>query len=232
MPPPWHSLTASIASLRGGSRRPISPSRTRVLGRSAGPRRPALTPGFSSHASASTRSPWAASRSDACTKCALSSDAAWPFVCWRSQCSRMTSGAFYKQYPVAEGRLVQRRHEFVFRLERDGINPRRGRLLGSAIHTELAREGIERSLGGIAFYFPRPSLLEQLGIVAKHRDAAHKREYKIVARWFPVSPHFAFRRIALAGDLIRGLGSDGRHHHHLHQSECAGFVGADPRYRT
>src|SRR5262249_3289610 len=140
--------------------------------------------------------------------------------------------AFYKQYLVARGRLVERRHEFVFRLERDGVSPRRGRLLGSAIHAELAREGIERSLGGIAFSFPRPFLLEQLGVVAKHRDATHKREYRIDARWLSVFPNFAFGRIAVAADLIRGLGGDGRHHHHLHQSECTGFVGADPRYRA
>ena len=53
-----------------------------------------LTPGLSSHASASTRSPCAASLSDAAMKLARSIGACRPSrVCWRSHRSRMTSGA-------------------------------------------------------------------------------------------------------------------------------------------
>jgi len=52
----------------GDRERPMRPSRTRFFGRSVAVRLPDLTAGFSSHASASTRSPWPASLSDALMK--------------------------------------------------------------------------------------------------------------------------------------------------------------------
>ena len=156
MPPPWHSFTASIASLRGGSSRPIRPSRTRFFGRSAGPRLPALTPGFSSHAKASTRSPCAASLSDACMKCSRSSGAGWPPpVCCRSQCSRMTSGApLTRSISLPPASLCSVAMKLVLRLERDGVDPRIRGLLGLPVHPELGRERVERPLGRIALDLP------------------------------------------------------------------------------
>src|SRR5271157_4500207 len=83
MPPPWHSFTASIASLRGGSMRPTRPSRTRFFGRSSGFRPPASRPGSGSHARPSTRSPCAASRSPSRAKRSRSSGAGPLAVCCR-----------------------------------------------------------------------------------------------------------------------------------------------------
>jgi hypothetical protein len=75
-------------------------------------------------------------------------------------------------------------------------------------------------------------LLKELGVVAEHGDAAHEGEYGVLICGLSVLLDLALRRITVASDLIRGLGGDGRHHHHLHQSKSARFVRADPRYRT
>ncbi len=180
MPPPWHSFTASIASLRGGSIRPTRPSSTSVFGRSAGPRLPAVTPGFSSQASASTRSPCAASLSDSATKRSRSSGAVGPSAdCWRSQCSRITSGApLTRSISLPSADLMQCRHELMFGFERDGVDARAGRLLGRPVHAELGRERIERPLGRVALHFPGASVLKQFRVVAEHRDPPHQREHR------------------------------------------------------
>src|SRR6516225_4048097 len=102
----------------------------------------------------------------------------------------------------------------------------------SAIQAELAREWIECSLGGITLNLPRPFLLEELGVVAKCGDAAHEREHRVLACRLSVFLDLAVGRIAVAGNLICGLGGDGRHHHHFHQSKRPGLVRADPRYRS
>ncbi len=86
--------------------------------------------------------------------------------------------AFDQQNLFAVGRLVQRRHELVLRLERNGVDPRVSGLLGLPIHPELGRERIERPLGRIAFHLPDAFFLEQLRVVAEHGDAPHEREHR------------------------------------------------------
>ena len=234
MPPSWHSCTASIASLRGGSSRPIRPSRTRFLGRSAGPRLPAFTSGSSSHASASTRSPWPASRSAVCMKRSRSSGTASPdAVCWRSQCAMMTSGA-----PLTNRISLPsaRRCSVAMNLcsDSNGMASMRGRDCGLrlAVHAELGRERVERALGRIALDLPDAVRLEELGVVAEHRDAADQLEHRVLARGLAVLLDLALGRVAVAADLVLGLGRGGRHDHHLHQGQGAGLVGADARHRT
>ena len=63
-------------------------------------------------------------------------------------------------------------------------------------------------------------------------DASHELENGVLRRGLPVFLDLALGRIAVAGDLIRRLGGHGRHHHHLHQRQRAGLVGADARYRA
>ena len=77
---------------------------------------------------------------------------------------------------LAVRRTVQRRHELVLGLERDGVDARRGRCLGGAVHAELGREGIERALGRVALDLPFPLVLKELGVVAQHRHASHQRQ--------------------------------------------------------
>src|SRR5262249_44594186 len=62
--------------------------------------------------------------------------------------------------------LVERRHELVLRLERDGLDARKRSLLSLPVHAELGRERIERALGRVAFHLPGAILLEQLCVVA------------------------------------------------------------------
>src|SRR5215467_390358 len=114
-------------------------------------------------------------------------------------------GALDQKSFLARSGLVERCHEFVFRFEWDGIDPWPHRLLGSSIHAELARKRIKCSLGGITFHFPSSFLLEELGVVAKHRNAAHEREHRVLAGGLPVLLDLALGRIAVAGDLICGL---------------------------
>ena len=59
----------------------------------------------------------------------------------------------------------------------NGIASMRGYalLLGLPLHPELVRERVERALGRIALDLPDAVLLEQLGVVAEHRDAAEQR---------------------------------------------------------
>jgi hypothetical protein len=59
-------------------------------------------------------------------------------------------------------------------------------------------------------------LLEELGVVAEHGNATHEREHRVLARGLSLPLDLPLRRIDVAGDLIRGLGGDGRHHQHLH----------------
>ena len=54
----------------------------------------------------------------------------------------------------------------------------------------------------IAFYLPRPVLLEQLGVVAQQADPSHKREHRFVACGRSVLFDLPGRRIAIAGDLV------------------------------
>ena len=126
---------------------------------------------------------------------------------------------------------MERRHELVLRFERDGVDPRRCSLLGLPVHAELGRERIERPLGRIAFHFPGAILLEQLRVVAEHGDAPHEVEHRFLARGLSVLLDLALRRIAVTGDLVRRLGGDGGDHHHFHERQRAGLVGADARYR-
>ena len=234
MPPPWHSFTASIASLRGGSSSPIRPSRTRFFGRSAAvetagldarilePRQPQHALALAGelvrrlHEMVAIERRW------------LSVRGLLPVAVLEDDLRR----ALDEQDLLAVGRLVQRRHELVLRFERDGVDPRVRGLLGLPVHPELGRERIERALGRIALHLPDAFLLEQLRVVAEHRDAPHELEHRVLARRLPVLLDLALRRVAVAGDLIRRLGGDGRDHHHFHERQRAGLVGADARYRA
>src|SRR5262249_30140964 len=60
--------------------------------------------------------------------------------------------------------FVQGRHKAMFRFERDFVDPRIGGLLGLSFDTELAAEGVERSLRRVAFDIPCPLFTVQLGI--------------------------------------------------------------------
>src|SRR5262249_34679201 len=81
--------------------------------------------------------------------------------------------------------LVERRHELVLRLERDGVDARRSCLLGLPIHAELGRERIERPLGRIAFHSPYAILLEKLSIVTENGDAPHEVSTGCLPAGFP-----------------------------------------------
>ena len=133
---------------------------------------------------------------------------------------------------LAVGGLVERRHELVLRLERDGVDPRRCCLLGLPVHAKLGPERIEGPLSWISFHLPGAILFEQLSVVAEHADTPHEVEHGLLARRLSVLLDLAPRRIAIAGDLICRLGGDRRNHHHFHEGERAGLVGADARYRA
>src|SRR5262249_45049569 len=76
--------------------------------------------------------------------------------------------ALDERHFLSIGSLVQCRHEFVLRLERNGVDSGICGLLSSTIHSELCSERIERSLSGIALHLPRPLLLEKLRVVTQH----------------------------------------------------------------
>ena len=81
--------------------------------------------------------------------------------------------------------FVQRRHEPVFRLERDHVNPGIGGLLGLPFETELVAKRVESALGRVAFDLPGALFLVDLGIVAEHRDAPHQPENRILPAGTP-----------------------------------------------
>jgi hypothetical protein len=90
------------------------------------------------------------------------------------------------------------------------------------IHAQLGRKWIERPLGGITFHLPNTFLLEQLRIVAEHANASDELESRVLAHRLPFLLDLALGRVAITSDLIHRLGGHGRHHHHLHEGECAG----------
>ncbi len=136
--------------------------------------------------------------------------------------------AFDQETLLSLGILVERRHELVLRFEWDGVNARVRRLFRPPVHPEFGGEGVEGALGRIPFDLPGAVFLEKLGIVAEHRDAAQQPEHRILAvGGLPFLLDLAFGGIAVAGDLVLGLGGGGRHHHHFHQGQCAGLVGTD-----
>jgi hypothetical protein len=104
---------------------------------------------------------------------------------------------------------------------------------GLAVEAYFGRERVEGALGWVALDLPGAVLLEQLRVVAQRGDAAHQREHRFAAGDVrAVLRDLAGRRIAVSADLILGFGGDGGHHHHLHQSQRAGLVGADARDRA
>ena len=140
--------------------------------------------------------------------------------------------ALYQEHLLAGSVLVQRGHELVFRFERDGVGPRKRRLFGLPFQPDLGGERIERPFGRVALHLPDAFLLQQLRIVAKHGDAAHELQNRILARGLPVLQDLAPGRVALTGDAVSRFSRDGRDHHHLHQRQRAGLVGADSGYRS
>src|SRR5438876_12110312 len=102
---------------------------------------------------------------------------------------------------------------------------------GRPVHAQLARPLTAASSCWISFHLPGAILLEQLSVVAEHADTPHEVEHGSLARRLSVLLDLAPRRIAIAGDLICRLGGDRRNHHHFHEGERAGLVGADARYR-
>jgi hypothetical protein len=67
--------------------------------------------------------------------------------------------SFDQEHLLACGILVQRGHEFVFRLERDGVDTGIRGPLDLPFQPDLSAERIERALGRIAFHLPDPVLL-------------------------------------------------------------------------
>src|SRR5271165_2716381 len=74
--------------------------------------------------------------------------------------------ALDEQQLLAILRLVERCHELVLRLKRDGVDTGKRRLFGLPIHAQLGRKRIERPLGRIALHLPSAFLSEQLRIIA------------------------------------------------------------------
>ena len=104
----------------------------------------------------------------------------------------MTSGApFTRSISLPSAPPVQRGHELVLRFERDGVRPRKRRLFRLPFQPDLGGEGIERSFRRVALHFPRPFLVQQLRIVAKHGNAAHQFQNRVLARRLPVLQNLA-----------------------------------------
>src|SRR5215469_12262074 len=140
-------------------------------------------------------------------------------------------GAFDEQY-LATGGVVKRRHEFVLRFERYGVDSWKCSLFSLQAQTKLHRERQERPFCRIALHLPETFLLEQLCVVAKQRDAPHEREDWFLFDRSSILLDLALRRIAITPDLIRRLGGDGGHDHHFHERQSAGLVRAYSRYRA
>ena len=58
-------------------------------------------------------------------------------------------------------------------------------LLVLPLQSKFGRKRIERPLGRIAFDFPNPRLLAQLGIVAEHRNPAHQFQHRLFVAGCP-----------------------------------------------
>ncbi len=189
--------------------------------------------GPSSHANASTRSPWPASRS-AWSRETAAVDRRVARLCLLpiAMLENHFRSALHQEHLAALGILVQRRHELVFRFKRDGVRPGKRGPFGVPFEADLGREGIERSFRWIAFDLPGAVALPQLGIVAQHRNAAHQLEDGVAARRLPVAQDLSARRVALARDGVGRFRRDRGDHHHLHQRQGAGLVGTDARYRA
>ena len=86
-----------------------------------------------------------------------------------------------QQKLIAGGVFMQGRHEAVFRLERDRVDPRIGGLLGLPFETELVGERIERALGRVALDLPGSLFAVDLGVVAEHRDTPHQPENRVLS---------------------------------------------------
>ena len=133
-----------------------------------------------------------------------------------------------EQHFPAIGRLVQRRHELVLGLERNGVDARIRLLLRLALHAELVSKGVQRPLGRVSLDLPDAFRLEQFRVVAEHRHAPHQIHDRVLASRLTALFDLTFGCVAVAADLVFGFGRGYRHHHHLHQRQCACFVGADP----
>ena len=132
--------------------------------------------------------------------------------------------ALHEQHLLPIGALVQRGHELVLGLERDRADARVGFLLVLALHAELVGERIQRAFGGITLHLPHALRLEQLGVVAEQRVAAEQLEQQVFCGGLPALLDIAVGRIAVAADLVLGLGRRRRHDHHFHQREGSGLV--------
>src|SRR5262249_45542579 len=116
MPPPWHSRTASIASLRGGSSRPITPSRTRFLRRAARLQAGILEPGERQHALAlAGELIGGAHKVCPIDRLRLTAGGLLSVAMLEDDFGR----ALHEEEFLAVRGFVQRRHELVLRLERD-----------------------------------------------------------------------------------------------------------------
>jgi hypothetical protein len=74
---------------------------------------------------------------------------------------------FHQQSRLAISSLIERRHEPMFRFERDCVEPGIPRLLDLPRHPQLVRKRVERPFGRIALHPPVTLLLEQLRIIAE-----------------------------------------------------------------
>jgi hypothetical protein len=140
--------------------------------------------------------------------------------------------ALDEQDLAALGGAIQRRHEPMFRFERDDVEAGIGGLLRRPVDPELGGERIERALGRIALDLPDAVLAAQLRVVAERRDAPQELENGVLANRSAVARDLALAGVPLASDLERSVRGHGRGNHHFHQRQRSGLVGADARDRA
>src|SRR5262249_58593450 len=95
--------------------------------------------------------------------------------------------------PPAAAVLVERGHELVLRLERDGVDAGIRVLLGPPLQPELVAEGVQRPFGRGAFDFPDAFLLPNRRVVAEYGDVPHELEHRVVAGPFGVLANLPLR---------------------------------------
>ena len=203
MPPPWHSLHRLDRLLARRVEQADEAEQDEVLRQVGRARLPALDaralePGQRQHALAAPR---------ACrTACRSARDRAAPgrpsAVCWRSQCSRITSGA-----PLTKSICAPSAGLCSVAMNRcsdsNGIASMRGDAACSACgpgrawsRTDRARPRSDR---------PRPSRRLPAGTAPRRCRAgrrAPEREHGILAGGLAVLLDLALRRVAVAGDLV------------------------------
>ena len=129
------------------------------------------------------------------------------------------------------GRPVERRHEAVLGVEGHGVEARPGRALRVRVEARLGGERDERALHRIALDPPAVLGARQRRVVAQERGAGEIGEERLLGGidLAPVPREAAFRRIALARDLVGDAAGHHGRSHHLVAGEGAGLVGADHR---